>query len=174
MKKTLLLPVLLAGMLLGFCLSLLVPGAVAPVAQASAAPNSLSDAPSSLFDTVQSLDTKFFDAYNTCDMATISSMVAENLEFYHDVTGFSAGRQSLLDALKQNICGKVTRKLVPGTLEVYPIAHYGAVEIGVHRFYHPDDPTNIGEAKFITLWQNEDAAWKITHAISFDHHPLKK
>lgn len=68
----------------------------------------------------------------------------------------------------------MTRKLVPGTLEVYPIAHYGAVEIGVHRFYHPDDPKNIGEAKFITLWQNDHGVWKMTHAISFDHHPLKK
>ncbi|MGH9734089.1 MAG: nuclear transport factor 2 family protein [Candidatus Acidiferrales bacterium] len=163
MKKSVLLGVLLAGIVLGCLLSRVV----APVVQASAAPNSL-------FDTVQSLDTKFFEAYNTCDLTTISSMVAENLEFYHDVTGFSAGRQSLLDALKENICGKVTRKLVPGTLEVYPIAHYGAVEIGVHRFYHPDDPKNIGEAKFITLWQDEDGVWKITHAISFDHHPLKK
>lgn len=170
MKKTVLLAVLLAGIVLGCLLSRVV----APVAEASAAPSPLFETPNSLFDTVQSLDTKFFGAYNNCDLTTISSMVAENLEFYHDVTGFSAGRQSLLDALKQNICGKVTRKLVPGTLEVYPIAHYGAVEIGVHRFYHPGDPTNIGEAKFITLWQNEDGVWKITHAISFDHHPLKR
>ncbi len=101
-------------------------------------------------------------------------MVAEDLEFYHDVTGFSAGRQSLLDGLKQNICGKVTRELVRGTLEVYPIAQYGAAEIGVHRFHHPGDRTNIGEAKFITLWQNQDGVWKITRALSFDHHPFTK
>ena len=160
MKRIFLFPVLLVGMLLGSVLS-------GPHAQSSASPQSL-------FDTVQSLDTKLFDAYNHCDLTTVSSMVAEDLEFYHDVTGFSAGRQSLLDGLKENICGKVTRELVPGTLEVYPIAHYGAVEIGVHRFYHPGDPTNIGEAKFITLWQNEDGVWKITRALSFDHHPFTK
>ena len=160
MKRIFLFPVLLAGMLLGSVLS-------GPHAQSSASPQSL-------FDTVQSLDTKLFDAYNHCDLTTVSSMVAEDLEFYHDVTGFSAGRQSLLDGLKENICGKVTRELVPGTLEVYPIAHYGAVEIGVHRFHHPGDPTNIGEAKFITLWQNEDGVWKITRALSFDHHPFTK
>jgi len=160
MKKIFLFPVLLVGMLLGSVLS-------GPRAQSSATPQSL-------FDTVQSLDTKLFDAYNHCDLTTVSSMVAEDLEFYHDVTGFSAGRQSLLDGLKENICGKVTRELVPGTLEVYPIAHYGAVEIGVHRFHHPGDPTNIGEAKFITLWQNEDGVWKITRALSFDHHPFTK
>lgn len=160
MKRIFLFPVLLVGMLLGSVLS-------GPRAQSSATPQSL-------FDTVQSLDTKLFDAYNHCDLTTVSSMVAEDLEFYHDVTGFSAGRQSLLDGLKENICGKVTRELVPGTLEVYPIAHYGAVEIGVHRFHHPGDPTNIGEAKFITLWQNEDGVWKITRALSFDHHPFTK
>ena len=160
MKTALLLSVLLVGIFLGSFLS----------RTAAQSPST----PDPLFNTVQSLDTKLFTAYNHCDLTTVSSMVAEDLEFYHDVTGFSAGRQSLLDGLKQNICGKVTRQLVPGTLEVYPIAHYGAVEIGVHRFYHPGDPTNIGEAKFITLWQNEDGLWKITRALSFDHHPLTK
>lgn len=101
-------------------------------------------------------------------------MVAEDLEFYHDVTGFSPGRESLLDGLKNDICGKVTRELVPETLEVYPIAKYGAVEIGVHRFHHPDDNANIGEAKFITHWQNKEGVWKIFRALSFDHHGLKK
>ena len=160
MKATLVLIALFAGTLIGSFL----PGARAQSPSTS----------QPLFDTVQRLDTKLFAAYDHCDLTTVSSMVAEDLEFYHDVTGFSAGRQSLLDGLKQNICGKVTRQLVPGTLQVYPIAHYGAVEIGVHRFYHPGDPTNIGEAKFITLWRNEDGVWKITRALSFDHHPFTK
>jgi hypothetical protein len=77
--------------------------------------------------------------------------------------------------------------LVPGTLEVYPIAHFGpvtslwrrhfgAVEIGVHRFHHPghEDTEPVGEAKFIHLWQNQDGAWKLTRIISFDHHALAK
>lgn len=132
-----------------------------------------------LFQTIQALDTEFFDAYNHCDLAKMSTMVAEDLEFYHDKTGLALGRQNLLDALKNNICGKVTRELVPGSLEVYPIAHYGAVEIGVHRFHHPGQPDNVGEAKFIQLWQNKDwpgkdGKWQITRVISFDHQPLKK
>jgi hypothetical protein len=72
----------------------------------------------------------------------------------------------------------VTRELVPGTLEVYPIADYGAVEIGVHRFHHPGHETteSVGEAKFIQLWQKEkkDGSWKLTRVISFDHHALAK
>ena len=53
---------------------------------------------------------------------------------------------------------------------VHPI-HYGAVEIGVHRFYHPGahDQDVVGEAKFVHLWQYKDGAWKITRVISYDH-----
>ena len=127
-----------------------------------------------LFKTIQTLDTKLFDAYNHCDLPAFSSLVADDIEFYHDKTGLSVGRQALVDAIKNNICGKVTRELVPGSLEVYPIAGYGAVEIGVHRFHHPDDESNVGEAKFVQLWQNKDGTWKISRVISFDHQSLKK
>ena len=50
---------------------------------------------------------------------------------------------------------KVTSELIPGTLEVYPIANYGAVEIGAHRFHHPGHDDDVGEAKFIHLWQKK-------------------
>lgn len=131
-------------------------------------------AESQLFATVSALDTKLFDAYNHCDLATMSSLIAEDLEFYHDKTGLSVGRQVFIDAIKNNICGKVQRVLVPGTLEVYPLANYGAVEIGVHRFTHPNNPENgVGEGKFITVWRFKDGAWQMTRAISYDHEPVK-
>jgi hypothetical protein len=131
-------------------------------------------APNPLFKTIQSLDTQLFDAYNHCDLTTISSLVADDLEFYHDKTGLARGRQALVDGIKNNICGKVTRELVPATLQVDPIANYGAVEIGVHRFHHPGHDDEVGEAQFIMLWQNKDGAWQITRVISFDHHSLTK
>ena len=120
-----------------------------------------------LYQKISALDTKLFTAYNTCDLATISPMVDENLEFYHDKTGLTVGRQPLLDALKNNICGKVMRELV-GTIEVYPLANYGAVEIGVHRFRHTGD-SDTGEARFIQLWREKDGQWQLTRVISFDH-----
>jgi hypothetical protein len=45
----------------------------------------------------------------------------------------------------------------------------------VHRFYHPyeRDHGEVGEAKFIHLWQNKDGAWKITRVISYDHGAAK-
>ena len=160
MKNVLLLSTLLLLVVLGLVLS----GARA---QSNVAPNDL-------FKTIEALDTRLFDAYNHCDLTTISSLVAEDLEFYHDKTGLARGRQALVDGIRNNICGKVTRELVPGTLQVDAIAGYGAVEIGVHRFHHPGNADDVGEAQFVTLWQNKDGAWQITRVISFDHHPATK
>jgi len=125
-----------------------------------------------LYKTVAGLDAALFDAYNHCNLDKLGAMVTEDLEFYHDKTGLAVGRQPFVDAIKNNICGKVHRELVPGTLEVYPIEGYGAVEIGVHRFTHPDDPHALGEAKFVTIWQLKDRVWRISRAISFDHHSV--
>jgi hypothetical protein len=123
-----------------------------------------------LRNTIQSLDTKLFGAYNHCDLTTLGVMVSDDLEFYHDQTGLSVGREPFLAAIKQNICGKVQRELLSDTLEVYPLKGYGAVEIGIHRFHHPQDPTNVGDAKFVMLWQNKDGVWKVTRVISYDHN----
>jgi ketosteroid isomerase-like protein len=127
--------------------------------------------PDPLFMTIQSLDTKLFNAYNHCDLTTLSAMVSDDLEFYHDQTGLSVGKAPFLAAIKQNTCGKVERALLPDTLEVYPLKGYGAVEIGIHRFHHPGRPEDgVGDAKFVTLWQNKDGAWKVTRVISYNHN----
>ncbi len=122
--------------------------------------------------TVTALDKKLFDAYNKCDLATMSGMVEDGLEFYHDQTGLMVGKQPFLDAIKQNICGKTQRELV--SMTVYPLKGYGAVEVGVHRFTHPGEPgINEGEAKFVTLWENKNGTWMLARAISFDHGTVK-
>ena len=102
------------------------------------------------------------------------SLIDENVEFYHDKAGNTFGRAALVEAIKNNICGKVTRELLPGTLQVYPMKGYGALEIGVHRFHHPGQSNDsLGEASFIHLWQYKDGAWKVTRVISYDHHEAK-
>lgn len=125
--------------------------------------------------TVADLDTRLFDAYNHCDLPALSKLVSADLEFYHDKTGLSVGREPFLKAIRENICGKTQRTLIADSLEVYPLAGYGAVELGVHRFTHPGHPeVGIGEAKFVTIWQNRGGAWVVTRAISYDHEPVKK
>src|SRR5205085_11416219 len=58
-----------------------------------------------LFEKIQSLDMQLFDAYNHCDLKTLDAMVSDDLEFYHDQTGLSVGKDPFIAAIKQNICG---------------------------------------------------------------------
>jgi Domain of unknown function (DUF4440) len=122
---------------------------------------------------IATLDKELFDAYNTCNIEKLGTLVVDDLEFYHDKTGLAVGKQVFLDAIKNNICGKVTRQLVAGSLEVYPLHGYGAVEIGTHRFYHPGMEGAVGEAKFVQLWQYKNGAWKVSRVISYDHEAVK-
>ncbi|MGB2627384.1 MAG: nuclear transport factor 2 family protein [Candidatus Acidiferrum sp.] len=125
---------------------------------------------------ITELDRQLFDSYNKCDLVKFASLIDENIEFYHDQGGVTLGRAKLTQSVKDNICGKVTRELVPGTLQIYYMKGYGAVEIGIHRFHHPghEDTEGVGEGKFIHLWQYKDGAWKITRAISYDHKAAPK
>jgi ketosteroid isomerase-like protein len=127
-----------------------------------------------LTDTIARLDSLLFHAYNTCDLDAFAALIAEDVEFYHDQTGLARGRASLVEAVRTNICGRVRRDPEPGTLEVHPLRHYGAVQIGVHRFC--DARTNRvcgesgGPARYVMLWRETDGRWLITRVISFDHH----
>jgi hypothetical protein len=126
-----------------------------------------------LFKTIAGLDTAVFDAYNRCEPDKFAALFDADVEFYHDQAGASRSVQTLLDALKNNICGKVRRELVPGSLQVHEMKTYGALEIGVHRFHGPEkDAPARGEAQFVHLWQNKDGVWKITRVISYDHRSL--
>ena len=132
--------------------------------------------PDELFRTIASLDDALFDSYNRCDLEKFLTFFTDDLEFYHDQGGVTRGSQTVAEQLKKNICGKVRRELVPGTLEVYPMHGYGAVEMGIHRFHdlNAENAEPVGEAKFIHLWQKKDGVWKITRIISYDHHALAK
>ena len=131
-------------------------------------------APAELVRTIAALDSALFASYNRCELDTFASFWAPDMEFYHDQSGLTLGVQKLTDAVRANICGKVQRKLVPGTLEVFVMHGYGALATGVHRFYPagPGPVDAVGEAKYILLWHKRDDAWKITRSISYDHYPL--
>ena len=132
--------------------------------------------PEELNKAVTTLDASVFDAFNRCEVEKFATFFTDDVEFYHDRDGLSVGKADLAESAKNNICGKVTRELVPGTLQVYPLPRYGAVETGVHRFHHPghDDTEPVGEGKFLHVWQCKNGQWKITRVISYDHHALAK
>ncbi|MFT5474918.1 MAG: hypothetical protein ACI8Y8_000245 [Planctomycetota bacterium] len=126
-----------------------------------------------LHDTIVALDARFFDAYNICDLDTQGSLLSEDLEFFHDQGGLTTSKADLLFAIEENICGKVTRELVPGSIEVHPIPGYGAVEMGLHMFRSSENPpgTIPRPAKFVMIWRQENEDWRITRVISLHAPP---
>ena len=161
------------------CLSVLMRLALlaAPVVSATAQTPPSATQPDELFRTIASLDSALFASasYDRCDLETFQAFFAGDVEFYHDQSGLTVGSQAVTEQVKQNICGKVRRELVAGTLQVFPMRGYGAVETGVHRFYQPKVGEEAsGEAKFVHLWQHKDGAWKITRVISYDHVGLRR
>jgi len=120
-----------------------------------------------LYNAIVHMDSVYFDAYNRCDMDKQAAIFADSLEFYHDGGGLEKSKTRLLSAIKANICGKVTRVLVPGSIEVYPIPNYGAVEIALHRFINHAENDHLSKPdKFVVVWRLRNNQWQITRVIS--------
>jgi hypothetical protein len=130
--------------------------------------------PDSLSQTITRLDSIIFDAYNHCALTTMAPYFAPDLEFYHDQSGLSRGREAMLRDVKKYVCGKARRDLVPGTMAVYPLKGFGAVQTGRHMFCDPQKFTRCeeatsGVAEFVHVWQLSKGKWRITRVISYDH-----
>ncbi|TDD98595.1 nuclear transport factor 2 family protein [Flavobacterium cellulosilyticum] len=123
-----------------------------------------------LYDTIVKLDSIFFEAYNTCNLNLdkYGSFFSDNIEFYHDQGGLMTSKQDIIAATKKNICGKVTRELVKGSIEVYPIKDFGAIEIGLHKFHNNQEPigTPSKVGRFLIVWENKNSDWKIKRVVS--------
>ena len=131
-----------------------------------------------LYDSIAYLDSVFFNAFNTKNIDKLKAFLSNDLEFYHDLGGVTNYTQNI-DAFKRTFESerKVRRELVRGTLEVYPIMDYGAVETGIHRFYATEKGQQeqlSSEAKFVQVWQKKNGAWKITRIISYGHQEFLK
>src|SRR5688572_9251723 len=121
-----------------------------------------------LYDSIVDLDSIFFDAYNNCRLDEIDSLISEDIEFYHDKGGVSTSKEEIIKGLKNNVCGKVTRELLNGSIEVYQIKDYGAVEMGYHGFRNNQEKVSdlIHFSKFVHIWHKENNRWKLTQVIS--------
>jgi hypothetical protein len=121
-----------------------------------------------LYDSVLSQDSIFFRAYNNCDLEKQSAYYSDSIEFYHDKGGFMNSKKEIIESTKKFVCGKVRRELVPGSIEVYPIKGYGAVEMGSHRFYNNQEKEDVPHAagKFVIIWQHLGERWIIQKVIS--------
>jgi hypothetical protein len=120
-----------------------------------------------LYNDIIKQDSIYFTAYNNCDMEKQAAMYSDSIEFYHDRGGLTRSKQIILDGIKNNICGKVTRELVKGTIEVYPIHDFGAIEMGQHMFHNNQEKNDTPHpSKFIIIWQHVDDQWFISRVVS--------
>ena len=126
-----------------------------------------------LYDELARLDSILFDAaFVSCNAGKANSMFTDDIEFYHDQNGLQSGQQ-VRETVKRLTasCPRdkgIRREIVAGSLHVYPMKDYGAVQTGVHRFVERGAPTYT-VARFVHLWQKKDGEWRITRVISFDH-----
>ncbi|MFD2785112.1 nuclear transport factor 2 family protein [Hymenobacter rubripertinctus] len=139
--------------------------AVAAAAKASVSPE--------LYRTIARLDSAMFVAFNEHDADKLQTYFAEDLEFYHDKGGLSDFRQTM-DAFRrmfdQNKTTGLNRQLVPGTLEVFPINGYGAVETYEHRFCHVENGRDdCGTFKNLMVWRLKEGRWQVTRVVSYGH-----
>jgi hypothetical protein len=142
--------------------------AASPIAFATAA-----DTPRAgkLYDELAAMDAALFDAaFVACDQAKFAAIFADDAEFYHDRTGLSTGK----DATTMKSCPRengVKRTLIAGSLEVYPLKDYGAIQMGRHTFTREGE-SGAEIAKFVHLWKFADGRWRLARVLSFDHRPM--
>jgi ketosteroid isomerase-like protein len=127
--------------------------------------------PAALRTLVSALDRAMFDAYNAHDVERLMALFAPELEFFHD-TGGLIGHDAVRTGFTRVFAGNpdIRRELVPGTLQVYPIKDYGAIEIGAHRFCHTENgKLDCGTFQFLHVWKYDAGHWQVSRAVSYGH-----
>lgn len=126
---------------------------------------------SQLFDEIAAADKALFTAFNTQDFETLKRFFAVDLEFYQDNEGLASYQQTM-DDFKAMFAQeeKVRRELIDGSLEVYPIKNYGAIEVGLHKFCHVENGKDgCGTFKFVHVWRKSGQGWQLARVVSFNH-----
>lgn len=162
------------------CLSANCLAEEAAVAEAAGTP---SIPPAELKASIRARGQAVFDAaFETCDLATLRTLVADDMEFYHDQGGvvarsgdeFVAAIGKRCDGQKAPDSYRSRRELVEDSLEVHPVPGYGAMEAGTHRFYERkgDGPESLaGIAKYAHVWQQVNGEWRLSRVMSYGHRP---
>ena len=126
-----------------------------------------------LYQTIAALDAQVFGAFNARDVDRLMGWFTPDMEFYDDsgddaLTDFAATKKGFVE-LFHNV-PDLRRELVPGTLEVYPLKGYGAIEVGQHRFCHKENgKQDCGVTKFSMVWRKTSETWKLARVLSYAH-----
>ncbi len=143
---------------------------LAPVAQAEDKP-AKPVSPEQLHREITAMDDALTDTFNRHDLAAAMALFSEDVEFFHD----QGGLQHYAD-VKAGFAGlfkpgsDIRRELVPGSLQIYPIPGYGAIQIGKHRFCHTENgKPDCGTFSFTHVWRKTGERWQLVRVVSYGH-----
>lgn len=123
---------------------------------------------------IAEMDRVVFGAARACDEATLNRVFRDDVEFYHDVTGLTQSRERIVADIMR-FCEDdgvgLRRALVEESLEVHPVAGFGAIQIADHVFFELVDGVEqqVGSARLVHVWQNDAGQWRLARVLSFDH-----
>jgi Domain of unknown function (DUF4440) len=143
-----------------FLLPLLVASAAEPGRQAKSGP---------LFEAITRMDRHLFNAFNAHNVDRLMSLASKNVELYQENDGLKNYEECITE-FKDMFAhdSDIRRELVEGTVEVYPIGGYGALEVGQHRFCHTQNgKEDCGVFGFAVLWQKTDDSWKVSRLVNY-------
>lgn len=137
--------------------------------------------PQQLHEAIRESDAALFGAaFETCDLEALELLVADDLEFYHDIGGFNArSGKEFIDGIARGCEARASpdawrsrRELVEGSMRVYPVPGYGAIQVGEHRFHERQGEgpeKHVGTAEFSHVWRYEDGRWRLARVLSYAH-----
>ncbi len=140
---------------------------------------------SQIFIQLQKADSIVFEeGFNHCRIDLLEDIMDKDLQFLHDQNG-PQSRAQFFQNFEESICSnpdvKPIRKLVDGSLVVYPLRNegkvYGAIQMGKHEFYLVEPgkaPRFTVNGKFIHIWLLENGQWKLYRVLSYDHRQPPK
>jgi Domain of unknown function (DUF4440) len=124
-----------------------------------------------LYNEIAHADSVQFGAFNARNLDKLMQCFDPGLELYQDNTGmrnYEQTTEAFGNLFKMNYV--LTRKMVPGSMEVYPIKDYGAIQTGLHTFSHVENgQLQVGTFKFMQIWQKKDGVWRVTREITYGH-----
>lgn len=133
--------------------------------------NCIAEGESPLFEEIHAADQQFFTAFNSCDLDVMGKIFSKDLEFYHDMSGY-AGYEKTMEVTKNNCDRKLglVRELAAGSMQVFALGDFGAIQKGNHTFCHKIDGKNdCGTFAFLHIWKRQGRAWELHRVVSYGH-----
>ena len=124
-----------------------------------------------LYDEILRADRAMFEAFNGRNLNGLMASFTEDLEFYHDSDGKESFAETKAGFERMFATPDPPRReLVAGSLRVYPVPRFGAMEIGSHKFCHVErGKEECGVFDFAMVWQKQASGWRVSRVLSFGH-----